>query len=169
MCYDFRHCETSSTIHCSTVWPALLPRQRKSSLKTSQLTLSCLAHFLSASAIYLFLLFYCLRFVFRSPRLSACPPPQRLIILKNILLYHLMSKAAFVSLSTCCSTELIWFGTMWFVYLYVIVWAIYAASTLEAATLNTNLLCSVAVPLPLHGYLPLLDGLQTPIYGWRLK
>ncbi len=58
---------------------------------------------------------------------------------------------------------------MRFVYLYVIIWAIYAALTLEAASLNTNLLCSVAVLLPLHGYLALLDEYQTQIYGWRLK
>lgn len=138
-------------------------------MKTSLLTLSRLARFLSTSTIFLFLLSCCLLFVPLLRQLSAGALPQRLIKPKNILLYHLMSTAAFVSLSTCCSTELIWFSTMWFVYLYVIVWAIYAASTLEAATLNTNLLCSVAVPLPLPGYLPLLDGSQTQIYGWRLK
>lgn len=124
---------------------------------------------MSTSAMFLFLLPYCLLIVLLSRQLSALALPQRLIKPKNIVLYHLMSRAGCVSLSTCYSTELIWLGTMRFVYLYVIVWAIYAASTLEGATLNTNLLCSFAAPLPLHGYLPLLDGSQTQIYGWRLK
>lgn len=125
--------------------------------------------FLSTCAFSLLLLSHCLLLCASILTVFSLRYATKTNKTKNILLYRLMSGAAFVSLSTCCSAVLIWFSTMWFVYLYVIVRAIYAASTLEAATLNTNLHCSAAVLLPLYGYLPLLDVSQPQIYGLRLK
>ena len=167
VCYDFWGQKGLAAIarhrlpHITLQLGLLLPRWR---FVLKELALSCVAHFLSTGAV----LSSCSHFMPSSQHLLFCPPTQRLMIW-DTLLHHLMSWAAFHS-STCCRSDLIWFGTMLFVYLYVIVWTIYAASTLEAATLNTNLLCCVAMLLllPLHGYLPLLDGCQTKIYGWRL-
>ena len=73
------YCVTSSTIHYSTVWPALLPGKgsHRWKTKTSQLPLSRLAHFLSTSLCSCSLIVFF--FVLPSWQCSACAMPQRLI------------------------------------------------------------------------------------------
>lgn len=60
------------------------------------------------------------------------------------ILYHSICRAAFASLLDHHRANLTWVGPAWFVYIFVLVWTLYAASSLEDAVLNTNL-CSVAV------------------------
>lgn len=130
--------------------------------ETSQLTLSSQHHF------FLLLSYFCCLTHFPLWDRSPCPQLQRLPQPKTH--YHISLWTAFGSATISCSTELIWFGTLCFVYFYIIVWAIYAASTLESSTLNTNL-CGAAVLLLLllHTYLQVLDGFQIQIYGCRLE
>lgn len=149
------HCETSSTIHYSTVWSALLPQQRKQSLKTSQLTLSCLAHFLSASAIFLFLLSYCLSLcasIFAVFGLSYTTETDNTE--KHIIPFD-------EQISLCQFIHLLQHRADMIRHNVVCLPLCNSLGYLEAATLNTNLLCSVAVLLPLHRYLTLLDVFQT--------